>query len=84
MPNDATPEARPDGRLWTDELESAAADHLFAEPRQARAFALAVLASRQGCFTWPQWTQAFGRELQRTPEAGYFDCCPVVEALQCT
>jgi nitrile hydratase accessory protein len=55
--------------------------HAFAEPWQARAFAVAVLASRQGCFTWPEWTQVLGRELQRasdvaaqTVAAGYFDC----------
>jgi len=53
----------------------------FAEPWQARAFAVAVLASRQGCFTWSEWTRALGRELQggsdaapQTTEAGYFDC----------
>jgi nitrile hydratase accessory protein len=53
----------------------------FAEPWQARAFAVAMLASRQGCFTWSEWTQMLGRELQRAPEValretapGYFDC----------
>jgi nitrile hydratase accessory protein len=53
----------------------------FAEPWQARAFAVAMLASRQGCFTWSEWTQVLGRELQHAPEvasrataAGYFDC----------
>ncbi len=35
---------------------------------------MAVLSSRQGCFTWSQWTHALGRELQRAPDAGYFDC----------
>jgi nitrile hydratase accessory protein len=53
----------------------------FAEPWQARAFALAILASRRGCFTWAEWTQALGRELQagssaqsRLGDAHYFDC----------
>ncbi len=53
----------------------------FTEPWQARAFAIAVLASRQGCFTWSEWTQALGRELQRASDAGaqmadgsYFEC----------
>jgi nitrile hydratase accessory protein len=53
----------------------------FAEPWQARAFAVAVLAAKQGCFTWSEWTHALGRELQYAPqaapqatEAGYFDC----------
>jgi len=53
----------------------------FAEPWQARAFAIAILASRQGCFTSSEWTQALGRELQtgsslesESGEAHYFDC----------
>jgi nitrile hydratase accessory protein len=61
-----------------DAVEPAAA---FAEPWQARAFAIAILASKQGCFTWTEWTQALGRELQRASvldpqagETGYFDC----------
>ena len=55
----------------------------FAEPWQARAFAVTVLASKQGCFTWPEWTLALGRELRNAPDADaavpatgsrYFDC----------
>ena len=53
----------------------------FAEPWQARAFALAVLASRQGCFTWSEWTHALSRELQHAsaepptpPMPDYYDC----------
>ena len=53
----------------------------FAEPWQARAFAIAVIASRQGCFTWSEWTQALGRELRlasdpesKSAGASYFDC----------
>ena len=53
----------------------------FAQPWQARAFAIAVLASRQGCFTWSEWTHALGRELQSVADADpsgaaerYFDC----------
>lgn len=53
----------------------------FAEPWQARAFAIAVMASRQGCFTWSEWTHALGQELQRSSETdpkavetNYFDC----------
>lgn len=53
----------------------------FAEPWQARAFAIAVIASRQGCFTWSEWTHALGRELRlasdpdpKTEGARYFDC----------
>jgi nitrile hydratase accessory protein len=54
---------------------------VFAEPWQARAFAIAVQASRQGCFTWSEWTHALSRELQRAsgtdPQsagAQYYDC----------
>jgi nitrile hydratase accessory protein len=54
---------------------------VFAEPWQARAFAIAMLASRQGCFTSSEWSQALGRELRRAPQvgsgppdAGYFEC----------
>jgi nitrile hydratase accessory protein len=53
----------------------------FAEPWEARAFAIAVLASRQGCFTWSEWTHALGRELRSVSDADpqavsthYFDC----------
>lgn len=53
----------------------------FAEPWQARAFAITVLASKQGCFTWSEWTHALSRELRRAsdtdPHSGgatYFDC----------
>jgi len=53
----------------------------FEEPWQARAFAIAVLASSQGCFTWSEWTHALGRELQSVADADpqavaerYFDC----------
>ena len=53
----------------------------FDEPWQARAFAIAVLASRQGCFTWSEWSQALGEELRQAATAdppaetsSYFDC----------
>lgn len=53
----------------------------FAEPWQARAFALAVIASKQGCFSGSEWTHALGRELRlasgpdpTTAAASYFEC----------
>ncbi len=53
----------------------------FTEPWQAKAFALAILASKQGCFTWSEWSQALGHELRHAPAgdaaaetSGYFDC----------
>jgi nitrile hydratase accessory protein len=56
-------------------------DPAFAEPWQAHAFAIAVLASRRGCFTWPEWTRALARELGGASDAGsptgernYYDC----------
>lgn len=59
----------------------AASGPAFAEPWQARAFAIAVVASQHGCFSWSEWTHSLGRELQRAsdtdPEAAesnYFDC----------
>jgi nitrile hydratase accessory protein len=67
----------------SDEARDAAqSDPAFAEVWQARAFAVAVLASRHGCFTWSEWTLALSRELQQAPDrvspvataAGYFDC----------
>jgi nitrile hydratase accessory protein len=57
-------------------------DIALAEPWQARAFAIAVIASRQGCFTWSEWTQALGRELRlasapddpQSAGASYYRC----------
>ena len=61
--------------------EVAGSDPTFAEPWQARAFAIAILASRQGCFTGSEWTQALSRELRRASKSdapatdpGYFEC----------
>jgi nitrile hydratase accessory protein len=72
MPSDRSAEALP-----LDESSMGIEKVAFAEPWQARAFALAILASRQGCFTWSEWTRALGRELQRAsavPGASYYDC----------
>lgn len=61
--------------------EGARSDPAFAEPWEARAFAIAILASRQGCFTGSEWTHALSRELQRASDgdaravqAAYFEC----------
>jgi nitrile hydratase accessory protein len=76
MPSDQSVRALP----FDDSLRDGRAV-AFAEPWQARAFALAVLASRQGCFTWSEWTHALSRELQSVSDADpqvaaerYFDC----------
>jgi nitrile hydratase accessory protein len=70
MPNDRGQDASTAGPA--EPLMEAGAP--FAEPWQARAFALAVLACRRGCFTWSEWTRALGRELQAVPQRRYFDC----------
>lgn len=64
---------RTDDAPAADRLTAAPA-RAFSEPWQARAFAIAILASRQGCFTWSEWTQTLSRELQRASDAAYFDC----------
>jgi nitrile hydratase accessory protein len=53
---------------------------VFAEPWQAQAFALAVKLSEHGYFTWKEWTEALGDELnaatsRREPDDGshYYD-----------
>ena len=76
MPSDRSADALP----FEDSLQGGRGV-AFAEPWQARAFAIAVLASRQGCFTWSEWTHALGRELQSVADADpqasadhYFAC----------
>lgn len=67
MPNERADKAPVDA----DSLMDAPGD-AFSEPWQARAFAIAILASRQGCFTWTEWTHALGRELQTVSDTDYF------------
>jgi nitrile hydratase accessory protein len=43
---------------------------VFAEPWQARAFALVVRLVSQGHFTWQEWTQALTVEVQHASERG--------------
>ena len=54
---------------------------VFDEPWQAVAFGLAVSLSRQGYFSWTEWTTAFSDELKAgaargEPDDGsrYYDC----------
>ncbi len=43
---------------------------VFAEPWQAQAFAMAVNLHENGCFTWTEWAQALGAEIERAgPQA---------------
>jgi nitrile hydratase accessory protein len=43
---------------------------VFAEPWEAQAFALAVALNERGLFTWPEWADALGREIERARAAG--------------
>lgn len=43
---------------------------VFAEPWEARAFAMAVHLNEQGLFTWPQWAERFGAGLEANTKTG--------------
>jgi nitrile hydratase accessory protein len=43
---------------------------VFAEPWQAQAFAIAVQLSKEGHFTWTEWTTALGEQLQAAVRRG--------------
>ena len=43
---------------------------VFAEPWQAQAFALAVKLSEQGHFTWKEWAETLGAEIQAAVDSG--------------
>ena len=60
---------------------------VFADPWQARAFALTVELSEQGYFTWKEWTEVLGSELGAVVELDdrdyglrYYECW--LEALE--
>lgn len=60
---------------------------VFADPWQARAFALTVELSEQGYFTWKEWAEALGKKLGAVVELGerdygsrYYECW--LEALE--
>src|SRR5581483_2478360 len=46
---------------------------VFRAPWEAHAFALAVLLSEAGCFTWPEWVAALTREIQAARQRGEAD-----------
>ena len=50
-----------------------AAGPVFAEPWEAQAFALAVELSKQGYFTWTEWSAALAAELKAATERGEAD-----------
>ncbi len=43
---------------------------VFDEPWQAEALALAVQLSESGLFTWKEWTETIGDEMQKARDAG--------------
>ena len=43
---------------------------MFAEPWEAQAFALAVELSKQGYFTWTEWSAALADEIKAAAERG--------------
>ena len=45
----------------------------FAEPWQARAFALTLELHRQGAFTWPQWSAALGARIAAADGGEYYE-----------
>jgi nitrile hydratase accessory protein len=44
----------------------------FAAPWEAQAFALTVSLHERGAFTWPEWTAALAREIERAPHDEYY------------
>jgi nitrile hydratase accessory protein len=43
---------------------------VFAEPWEAQAFAIAVGLHERGLFTWSEWSEALGEEIERAQAAG--------------
>ena len=73
-------EGAPESRYLSDVVVRGE-EPVFVEPWQAYAFALAVSLSRQGHFTWSEWTRLFGEERKASANRGdadngttYFHC----------
>lgn len=45
---------------------------VFAEPWEAKAFALAVSCHQRGVFTWPQWAEALAATIRAQPDMPYY------------
>ena len=43
---------------------------VFEEPWQAQAFAMALKLSGSGLFTWKEWTETIGDEMQKSRDSG--------------
>ncbi|HTW67360.1 MAG TPA: nitrile hydratase accessory protein [Bryobacteraceae bacterium] len=48
-------------------------ERVFDEPWQAQAFALTVMLSERGYFTWPEWSAALANELTTANSRGYYE-----------
>lgn len=48
-------------------------EHVFAEPWEAEAFAMAVKLNEAGIFTWAEWAGALGREIAAAPTRAYYE-----------
>ena len=46
----------------------------FAEPWEAQAFAVAVMLHEAGAFTWNEWAEALGAQIQAHPARSYYEC----------
>jgi len=53
---------------------------VFAQPWEARAFALAVQLHSDGHFTWPEFSQALAKEISANAEDSYY--CLWLRALE--
>ena len=60
----------PDPALSPPGAASSPTNPVFAEPWQARAFALVLKLSEQDHFTWDEWTTALARELKAVADRG--------------
>ena len=53
----------PANAVLSEDLEGAKGERRFAEPWEARAFAIVVEMSQAGHFSWPEWVECFAQEV---------------------
>jgi nitrile hydratase accessory protein len=53
-------------------VAAAPAEHPFAAPWQAQAFAMTLSLSERGLFTWVEWAAALAAEIRRAPDSEYY------------
>jgi nitrile hydratase accessory protein len=46
---------------------------IFAAPWEAQAFAMAVKLNEAGVFSWSEWTETLGAELEAAPRRTYYE-----------